>query len=122
MTKRSKCLTVAELERVNAMSAHAAARVIDCLAKASVIAGDGNNERRLEAKKCARCFYIGGGIAGRAFTGWACWLCGKDDMHPNTSVPRLCSDCSDAFGLCAHCGGDIEMKFRTKRFGRKAKR
>lgn len=48
-------------------------------------------------------------------------LCTKEAMHSNTGVPSVCSDCSDAFGICIWCMADLEMRERSK-FDRKAKR
>lgn len=119
---RTKCLSVAELERVNYASASLASLVTHRLAQAAVLAGDGNRERRLAERKCSGCFYVRTKMAGQAFTRWKCNLCSAEANHPNTAVPIVCAECSDTFDLCVSCGGDIEMKHRTKRFGRKAKR
>ena len=122
MGERTKCLTVAELERVNRVSALKAERVASRVALALDLAGDGQREKRVAARQCRGCFYLDSGLAGQAFTKWTCGLCGKEDMHHNTNTPKLCMECSQAFDLCAMCGGDIEMRCRTKRFGRKANR
>lgn len=122
MADRTTALTVAELERVNAASACGQDRLNLALSKAAIIAGDAHKERRLAARECRWCHYIRTQIAGQAFTGWKCTLCEHEGRHPNTAVPRVCDGCSDVFGLCVTCGGDLEMKFRTKRFGRKAKK
>jgi hypothetical protein len=122
MADRTAALTVAELERVNHASATGQDRVNLALSKAAVLAGDGQKERRLAERECAWCFYLRSKLAGQAFTRWQCMLCEDEHQHSNTAVPRLCSTCSDTFGLCVSCGGDLDMRFRTKRFGRKAKK
>lgn len=113
-------LTLDQLEYVNAASQSRQKMVNDLLAKAAWIAGDGAKDRRLAARECKGCHYSSR-ISGQAFTQWRCKFCGTEDMHSNTGTPWLCNACSDAFGLCATCGGDIDMRHRTRRFGRLGK-
>jgi hypothetical protein len=123
MADRARCLSVAELEYVNRATHTAQDRVNLQLSKAAVLAGDGEQAQRQLERKCCWCFYLRrGAIVGHGFTKWNCQLCGDEHQHPNTAVPRLCDACGDDFGLCISCGGDIEMVFRTKRFGRKARK
>jgi hypothetical protein len=116
-------LTIAQLERINAVSAHNQERVTDRLRALATIATDAYAEARRAMQRCQACEYLNRyTLAGQAFTDWSCQLCKTPQpMHPNTSVPRLCSACAGAYGLCVTCGGDIEMQHRRRIIGRKAK-
>ncbi len=111
-------LTLEQLERINAVSESRLQKVRLTLEKAAWIAGDGAKARRLEMRECVACYYHAG-LAGQAFTGWKCRLCGSEDTHATTATPAICFTCADAFGLCSSCGGDIDMYRRSKRFGQR---
>jgi hypothetical protein len=112
---RRGSLSADETMRINAVSAQAARRVGDRVATALELAGDGQREARLKAKQCRHCFYrISIQLACQAFTSWKCAHCDHEAQHHNSATPRVCGDCSTDFELCTQCGGDIEMRFRTK--------
>lgn len=118
---RSTALSMAELERINAVSRHQSDKVNRKVEALAIILVDAHMDQRLVVHMCKGCFYGSSHFAGQAFTEWHCLLCKASAMHPNTAVPRLCSGCADTFGLCVSCGGDIEMKHRS-RFDRRAKK
>lgn len=122
MAERTKALTAAELEQVNAVSSRRAASVSRELARAAILAGDGKLDEREAARQCRGCFYERRRIVGRAVTSWTCQLCGAPGEHSNTGVPRVCASCSDGYDLCTQCGGDMDMQHRTKREARRTKR
>jgi hypothetical protein len=120
-----RTLSAEETLRINATSAMANRRVGDRVASALVLAGDGQRAERLKAQLCRHCFYrVSVQIACQAFTTWKCTHCEADGQHHNSAVPRVCADCSAGFELCTQCGGDIEMRFRSKvkRVGKKRSR
>lgn len=119
--RRTAALTIKELEHINSRSADKAYRVQLKLAAATILACDGHEAARLAARMCPYCFYADSHFAGQAFTEWKCMLCPVTGMHSNTSTPSLCIGCSESFGLCTSCGGDLEMRRRSK-FQRKAKK
>lgn len=121
MTERT-LLTVVELERINQCSAHGALRVSEMLARAAIVAADQDHAKRLAAHQCRYCYYLNHGLAGQAFTDWRCVLCGLEAQHHNTNVPRVCVPCADGFSLCVTCGGDLQQRHRSRRFGRKRAR
>lgn len=45
--------------------------------------------------------------AGQVFTKWTCKICGKEEIHPNTAVPKVCDDCSKKYHVCTDCGSAI---------------
>lgn len=127
MTERKKApraLAIAELERINYATGTNARNLADQVAKLVLIATDAHAVQRRTEQRCCACEYLGRyRLAGQAFTRWSCQLCAKEQpMHHNTSVPRLCAGCAKTYGLCATCGGDLEMEPRGRRTGRKAKR
>lgn len=46
-------------------------------------------------------------MAGQGFTKWNCSKCGKELIHHNTDVPKVCHRCSIDYNLCEKCGGKI---------------
>ena len=46
-------------------------------------------------------------ISGQGFTEWTCEICGKEFIHQNTSVPRVCDNCSTKYHVCTDCGEPI---------------
>ncbi len=76
---------------------------------------DSEREKRIAQRSCRYCFHFRGGeMSGQAFTNWACGVCGKENMHPNTGTPKVCAKCSCAHELCVRCGGDIEGRYKHK--------
>lgn len=69
-----------------------------------------DQKSRLPENKCRYCFYMGGGLAGQAFTNWKCVVCDKEDLWPNTAVPKVCSKCAKKNELCVTCGGDVHQR------------
>ncbi len=111
---KKSTLTKDMIDRINLISSYASEKVRQAASRAVIIASDGEREIRLEQHLCLKCHYYGGGFAGQAFTDWSCKLCGKLSSHPNTAVPKLCSECADAYDLCSSCCGDIDMRHRSK--------
>ena len=113
---RVKALSVAELDRINQVTADRALRVQDVLARAAILAADHERTKRLEARQCRCCYYVRKltAIVGHGFTKWKCTLCPAEGQHHNTGTPRVCDECSDGFQLCVMCGGDIEMRRKSK--------
>lgn len=120
---RVKALSVAELDRINQVSADRAQGVEHVLTKAAILAADHERAKRIEARQCRCCYYVRKltTIVGHGFTHWKCILCPTEGQHANTGVPRVCESCSDGFRLCVLCGGDIEMQRKSK-FDRKFRR
>ena len=81
-------------------------------ADVDAFAGDSKAAARLYSQECKTCFYLRGSVCGQAFTSYICGLCGTEQMHHNTCVPRLCRECATANELCRQCGGDIDMRQR----------
>lgn len=115
MAEPRNTLSAEETARINAVSAQASRRVGDRVAKALELAGDGQHAARLKAQECRHCFYrVSIQLACQAFTSWKCAHCPAEAQHHNSATPRVCAECSAAFELCTQCGGDIEMRFRSK--------
>ena len=85
------------------------------LERADNIRADPRKEDRLKKAECPVCYYVDSRIGGAAITSKPCQICGKGLTFGNTCVDYLCEDCAKKYGLCKHCGGDIEMKDRKKR-------
>ena len=82
----------------------------DRLRNADKARADAKRERRIAMHECRFCFYFGHGMAGQAFTDYVCAGCGTEQMHGNTSVPKLCHDCGNKMNACVRCGGTMEWK------------
>lgn len=45
-----------------------------------------------------------------------CGLCDQRQWFGNTCVDVICENCARTHNLCRHCGGDIEMKERRRKW------
>ncbi len=63
---------------------------------------------RQHAGTCRTCLYLDAGLAGQAFTQYACEGCHRTALWHNTNVPRLCLACARYHGVCQRCGGSID--------------
>lgn len=78
---------------------------------------DALKDRRLEVCECRTCHYIRSGrIGGCAMTAWFCGLCGKESLAGSTNTPRVCQDCGKKHSICTHCGGDLDMRDRRRKW------
>jgi hypothetical protein len=82
----------------------------ESLRRAERAAKDAKLDQRQALKECKLCFYFGHGLAGQAFTQYECRACNEPQMHANTRVPVLCSDCATTLGACVSCGGSREWE------------
>lgn len=75
---------------------------------------DDRRESRLKAGECKTCYYTRTTIAGQAFSQRECKTLGCNELtrHSNTDVPDFCQVCSEKYGICRRCGGDLEQKER----------
>lgn len=90
--------------------------VTDVLRDASNIINDPRRDERLEAHECKACFYVSGRCGGSAITHRQCGLCDTVMSFANTCTDAVCPDCARKHSLCRHCGGDIEMKVRRRKW------
>lgn len=68
---------------------------------------DKRRDGREKLGECHICFYLDARVVGRAFTSFACDLCGTESMHEDTGTPRLCDRCAKQHGLCRRCKGNL---------------
>jgi len=68
---------------------------------------DTKQEQRLKLLHCKTCYYLKGNIAGQAFTAYTCKNCGKEQHHPNTNVPKYCSECAKEHQCCVRCASEL---------------
>ena len=78
----------------------------EMIKRADKLKNDPDKKKRLATNICKVCFYIPH-IAGQGFTEYSCQHCDLYYTHPNTAVPRLCSDCAKRLNLCKSCGGKL---------------
>lgn len=76
---------------------------------------DPGKEQRIKKGECVACFYTSR-IGGAMITTRACGLCGKSEVYSSTATDALCPECAKKHNLCKHCGGDIDMKARRKKW------
>jgi hypothetical protein len=122
--KKPRALTIAELERINHATANGVRSVAREMAKLAILATDARAAERRVRQNCGACEYLSRyTIAGHGFTDWKCQVCATPQpAHPNTAVPRVCPGCAVVYGLCASCGGDMELQHRGRMSGRLARR
>lgn len=78
--------------------------------RATACRRDESRATRRAHRECRYCWHYGHGLAGQAFTPFACEACDVEKHHHNTAVPRFCDDCADEHGICVRCGADRELK------------
>lgn len=88
----------------------------DALERAKKATEDTEQEKRIAANECKYCFYMKGRIGGCAITEAFCALCGKSHSFGSTCVDRLCRPCASVNSMCCHCGGDLELRPRRKKW------
>lgn len=78
---------------------------------------DSESTLRLAKCECKTCFYLRRSrVGGAAMTTWYCGVCGREGLHGSTATPRACIDCAKEHSLCSHCGGDLEMRDKRRKF------
>lgn len=77
---------------------------------------DSRRAERLKKHECKACFYIRGKLGGAAMTHRACGICGEDQLYSNTNTDVLCRDCAVKHNLCKHCGGDLDMRPKRRKW------
>lgn len=81
---------------------------------ANSIQTDSRKKERIEKQECKNCFYPSR-VSSACCSNRDCGICGKQIFSGCGDVNVLCKSCAKEFDLCAHCGGDIEMKNRRNR-------
>lgn len=71
--------------------------------------------QRHQEQSCQVCYYKTT-VSGQAMTPYNCIMCKVKLMHRNTNVDRLCMDCAKKNRLCKHCGADINLNLRRKKW------
>ena len=91
-------------------------RVQNLLNIANEIAKDLRASERTLKNECKSCFYYVAKIGGSAITHKECMCCGIDQMYGSTCTDVLCLECAKKHKLCRHCGGDINMNERRRKW------
>jgi hypothetical protein len=76
---------------------------------------DPDRQRRRDAGVCRICWYQKSRIGGAAVTMRQCAFCHDVCHSGNTNVDVLCKACAVSYGLCSHCGADIEYVNKRSR-------
>ncbi len=76
---------------------------------------DPERKERMSRHECVACYYSSR-FGGSAVTTQPCMSCGKEELYGNTNTDALCLDCAKKHGLCKHCGGDIKLRVRRKKW------
>ncbi|WP_336770416.1 hypothetical protein [Bacillus bombysepticus] len=69
---------------------------------------DEQKEIRLSERECKTCFYLRKGGALQAFTPYECSICDAKNQHPNSRVPKYCTECADKLHICVRCGAEVK--------------
>lgn len=77
---------------------------------------DPERDRRLERGECKFCYYLAGRIGGQAMTTSSCLVCEERILNSSTCIGKICVPCSQEHNLCTHCGADIELRSRRRKF------
>ena len=77
---------------------------------------DPKKEDRLKAQECKYCYYMRSGVATQAFVQWTCGICNTEQQWSNGDYPRICKECAIKHNLCMHCGADIDLRVKRRKF------
>lgn len=94
-------------------------RVQNALRLAESLQNDTDRVERLKFSECKACYYISRGqgrIGGAAVTSTSCRLCAGEMVFSSTVTEELCSPCAKKESLCRHCGGDLEMRLKRRKW------
>lgn len=116
MERPAKPFTVASMVNATCLSAM---YVDETLKRVTALQNDSEQEQRLRAHFCKSCFYVLSAIGGAAMTTQPCACCGKDQLYGSTYTDALCLDCAKEHTLCKHCGGDLDMRERRRKWPEK---
>lgn len=117
MTREPQRVDVAVFTSVTGLSLH---RFRELVRVATSAIGDLHKSKRKKAQECKSCFYLSGRLGGSAITHRDCGICGKEMSFSNTCVDAFCVDCARKHKLCAHCGGDINMRAGRRKWPTKS--
>lgn len=84
----------------------------DALRQASNAVNDTKREKRLAAHECQYCYYLAGRVGGAAMTQSNCRSCNVEHWNSSTCTDEFCEACAKKFGICRHCGADLDLKTR----------
>jgi hypothetical protein len=73
-------------------------------------------DQRRCAALCQVHFYAGLGMGGAAMTKFTCSICDKEQWSGSTNVDVLCSECAHMHTLCRHCGADLDLRDRRRKY------
>lgn len=76
---------------------------------------DADRKKRLLSALCPVCYYNQSRIGGAACTRAQCAFCDAILNSGNTNIDVMCQRCAASYGLCKHCGADVDLKNRRKR-------
>lgn len=106
---------VMNIGNITGATERAKARVNDLISLAEDVKNDTKKKERLEKHECKACFYFSR-IGGAAITKRPCMSCGNEMIYGSTNTDVLCIECARNHVLCKHCGGDLEMINRRKKW------
>lgn len=90
-------------------------RVEDALELARKLQEDPDRKARLAAQRCKSCFYFRS-MGGSSCTTQPCACCAKPEGYGSTNTDVFCLACAKEHDLCKHCGGDLEMRERRRKW------
>jgi hypothetical protein len=93
----------------------ASTRLEEYLKHAKKLTEDPDAANRKLQSQCPLCHY-GSRIGGAACTSVPCSGCAKPMHFGSTNTDVLCLDCAKPNNLCRHCGGDIDMNPRRRKW------
>lgn len=84
---------------------------------ADQLTNDPYKKKRLEKSECLICYYQPyGKIGGSAITHSKCECCDKDLIFGSTCVGVLCSDCAKKHKVCKHCGANLDLSTKRRKY------
>lgn len=110
--QRPMAMDVANMSRATEMARLRVKHVLDL---AEQISTDARKAERLKRQECKGCFY-GSRLGGAAITQRACMCCAQMQSYGSTATDVLCMPCAQKSELCKHCGGDIELRVRRRKW------
>jgi hypothetical protein len=114
MQKQAKTIDIQSVNNNSYFARRQVERTLDLAAK---LTEDPDLEQRMGSQLCKVCYYVKGGVACSAIYTQPCGICGREMTFPNSNTDAICPVCGQAYHLCRHCGGDLDMDERSSIFG-----
>jgi len=112
MEKPAKRMSIVNMVSATGIAKNSESELIE---RATDMKGDRRKKERKKRNYCRWCFYTPR-MGGQSCTNQPCGMCGEIQHYGSTDTDALCLACAKKYDLCKHCGGDVEMRVRRRKW------